>query len=86
MMCEAFTSVLWQNSLLINLTFTGGGILPPPAKGLRSEDEMPLYVISFQAGFTMILKHWVDNSCTVAIEEIAGIIRNIVPSVFKGDL
>jgi len=29
--------------------------------GFKSENEMMYYFVYFQAGFTMMLKRWVDN-------------------------
>lgn len=37
--------------------------------------------ISFQAGFTMILKHWVDTDCGIDERAVAKIIRNSMPSI-----
>lgn len=51
--------------------------------GITSEDEMMFYFIGFQAGFTMILRHWVERGCTESVEKMADIIRNTVPSVWK---
>lgn len=51
--------------------------------GITSESEMRLYFAAFQAGFTTILKHWVDQGCIENEERIAQIIQNIVPSVLK---
>lgn len=51
--------------------------------GITSETEMLLYFAGFQAGFTMILKYWVEQGCTESTEKIAEIIQNTVPSVWK---
>lgn len=51
--------------------------------GITSEDEMLLYFVGFQAGFTMILRHWVEHGCKENAEKIAQIIRSIIPSVWK---
>lgn len=53
--------------------------------GVTSEEDMLYYLISFQAGFTMILKHWVDDGCRKAEEEVAAIIRNCLPAVLRQD-
>ena len=50
--------------------------------GVTSEDEIMYYFIYFQAGFTMILKHWVDTGCQKIETEVAAIIQNCIPSVF----
>lgn len=51
--------------------------------GLRSETEMLYYFVGFQAGFTLILRRWVEQGCIEKEEEIAQIIRNIIPSVWE---
>lgn len=51
--------------------------------GITSESEMMLYFVGFQAGFTMILKYWVEQGCVEKEEKIAQIIQNIIPSVWK---
>lgn len=53
--------------------------------GITSENEMLLYFVGFQAGFTMILKCWVEKGCIESVETIAQIIQNIIPSVWKGE-
>ena len=49
--------------------------------GITSEEDMMYYFISFQAGFTMILKHWVDTGCRKPEADVAAIIRNCIPAV-----
>lgn len=51
--------------------------------GISSESEMMFYFVGFQAGFTMILKHWVEHDCVESEQKIAQIIRNSIPSVWK---
>lgn len=51
--------------------------------GITSEKEMLFYFVGFQAGFTMILKHWVDQGCAESVEKMAQIIQNIIPAVWK---
>lgn len=59
-------------------------ILPLCQKaGITSENEMMFYFVGFQAGFTMILKRWVEQDCIEEEEKLAEIIRNIIPSVWK---
>lgn len=50
---------------------------------ITSENEMLFYFVGFQAGFTMILKCWVERGCAESVEKIAQIIRNTIPSVWK---
>lgn len=49
--------------------------------GITSEEDMLYYFISFQAGFTMILKHWVDTDCKKEEVAVAKIIKNSIPTV-----
>lgn len=49
--------------------------------GIQSDDEMMYYFINFQAGLTMVLKHWVDTDCKINEYDIATIIKNCVPVV-----
>lgn len=49
--------------------------------GIASEEDMLYYFISFQAGFTMILKHWVDTDCQKEEAAVAKIIKNSIPAV-----
>lgn len=51
--------------------------------GVTSENEMMYYFVGFQAGFTMILKRWVEQDCAQSEEKIAQIIRTIIPSIWK---
>lgn len=51
--------------------------------GITSENEMMFYFVGFQAGFTMILKYWVEHGCAESTEAIAQIIQNTLPSVWK---
>lgn len=49
--------------------------------GITSEEDMLYYFIGFQAGFTMILKHWVDTDCQKEAAAIAEIIKNSIPAI-----
>lgn len=51
--------------------------------GITSEEEMMFYFVGFQAGFTMILKRWLEQDCVENKEKIAQIIRNIIPPIWK---
>lgn len=48
---------------------------------ITDENEILYYLISFQAGFTNILKEWVKNDCRQSEEKIAMIIKNCIPIV-----
>lgn len=60
-------------------------VIKPRCKhaGLISEDDMMYYFVYFQAGFTMILKRWVDNGCKESENELAEIIEHCVPAVLS---
>lgn len=49
--------------------------------GIKTDEEVMYYFIYFQAGFTMILKHWVDTECMLKEEEVATLIRNCIPNI-----
>ena len=51
--------------------------------GITSEQEMLYYFVGFQAGFTMILRRWVEQGCVESEEQIARIVRNSIPSVWR---
>lgn len=50
--------------------------------GITDDEEITYYLISFQAGFTMVLKHWVDTDCAVENRKIAAIIKNCIPGIW----
>ncbi len=50
--------------------------------GLMSEDEMMYHFVYFQAGFTMVLKRWLDRDCKESPEEMA----DTLVRCFKGSL
>lgn len=49
--------------------------------GIKNDEEILYYYINFQAGFTMMLKHWVDTGCKMSEQEVASMIRNCLPHV-----
>lgn len=51
--------------------------------GITSNEEIMYYFIYFQAGFTMILKHWVDTDCKEDEAHLAEIIKNCIPGVLS---
>lgn len=51
--------------------------------GITTDDEIMYYFIYFQAGFTMILKHWVDTGCQKQESEVAQIIQNCIPAIIQ---
>ena len=52
---------------------------------ITAENDMIFYFVGFQAGFTMILKRWVEQDCLESEEKIARIIRDIIPSIWKNE-
>lgn len=53
--------------------------------GIVSESEILYYFAGFQAGFTVILKRWVEQGCVESEEKIAQIIRTIIPDIWKSE-
>lgn len=53
------------------------------AAGITSEDEMMYYFVYFQAGFTMVLKRWVDTGCKESEAIIAQTLKNCIPAVWQ---
>lgn len=53
--------------------------------GIGSEEEMMFYFVGFQAGFTMILKRWVEQDCGESEETLAQIIQNMIPAIWKNE-
>ena len=51
--------------------------------GITSDEEIMYYLIYFQAGFTMTLKHWVDTDCKEDEAKLAKIIRKCIPSTLS---
>lgn len=51
--------------------------------GVTSEEEMLYYFVYFQAGFTMVLKRWVDSDCREEETKLIEILQNCVPAVWK---
>lgn len=60
-------------------------IVEPRCKnaGIVDKEEILYYFIGFQAGFTMILKHWVDMDCVISERKIASIIQNCIPTIIE---
>ena len=53
------------------------------AAGITSESEMLYYFVYFQAGFTMVLRRWVDTGCQESEEAVARIIENCIPAIWN---
>lgn len=58
-------------------------IIEPLCKkaGITSNEEIMYYFVYFQAGFTIILKRWVDTGCKEDEFQLAEIIKNCIPAV-----
>lgn len=52
-------------------------------KGFKSDDEIMYFFIYLQAGFTMMLKRWVDNNFNESPEELSEIILKCISNGFK---
>lgn len=50
---------------------------------ITSKEEIMYYLIFFQSGFTMTLKHWVNTGCKEDEVEMAKILKRCVPSVLN---
>lgn len=53
--------------------------------GITSNNEIMYYFVCFQAGFTMILKRWVDMDCKETEEELTKIIEGCIPAILLHD-
>lgn len=51
--------------------------------GFESENEMMYYFVYLQAGFTMMLKRWVDNDFNESPEELSEIILKCISNGFS---
>ena len=60
-------------------------IIEPLCKkaGITSNEEIMYYFVYFQAGFTIILKRWVDTDCKENEVQLAEIIKNCIPTVLS---
>lgn len=60
-------------------------IIEPLCKkaGIISSEEIMYYFVYFQAGFTIILKRWVDTDCKEDEVQLAKIIKNCIPTVLS---
>lgn len=51
--------------------------------GITEEAEMLYYWVGFQAGFTMVVRRWVEQGCLEQEEQMARVLRDLVPSVWR---
>ncbi len=56
-------------------------VVKPSCKiaGITDEAEILYYLVFYQAGFTFVLKRWVDNDCKESPQEIASYLRRCFP-------
>ncbi|BDR53687.1 TetR family transcriptional regulator [Bombiscardovia nodaiensis] len=51
--------------------------------GIESEDDILYYLTYFEAGFSVILKRWLDQGCKKSEEEFASTITNCIPAILS---
>lgn len=51
--------------------------------GITDQEKMMYYFVYFQAGFTMVLRRWVEDDCRRSIPEITSVIVRCIPPVLK---
>ena len=51
--------------------------------GIVCEEEMLFYFVGFQASFTMILRRWADRHCKESLEQMAQVIWNALPFIWR---
>ncbi|WP_342756653.1 TetR/AcrR family transcriptional regulator [Kineothrix sedimenti] len=49
--------------------------------GITNNSEMLYYLVFYQAGFTFVLKRWVDDDCKESPEKISDYLRNCLPRI-----
>lgn len=52
--------------------------------GIDRQEDIDYYLIYFEAGLSMILKHWVETGCAKEIDQLARTIHNCIPAVLQG--
>lgn len=67
---------IWNDPAILN------NLIRPACEksGIISTEEAGYYCDFFEAGFTMILRRWVDSSCVKPEAEIARLIHNCMPA------
>lgn len=51
--------------------------------GITQEEEMQYYFVAFQAGFTMMLRRWVEDGCRMEEERMAELLYRAIPHVLR---
>lgn len=56
-------------------------VVKPACKlaGITDDSEILYYLVFYQAGFTFVLKRWVDNDCKESPQEIASYLKKCLP-------
>lgn len=49
--------------------------------GINNEEEITYYNICFEAGITMVLRHWIETGCEMSENEMNQILLNCVPAI-----
>lgn len=52
--------------------------------GIDRQEDIDYYLIYFEAGFSMILKHWVETDCAKEVDQLAKTIHACIPAVLQG--
>lgn len=53
------------------------------AAGIDDESQVMYYFVFFQAGFTMVLRRWVDGGCEDRVDDVARTIEGCVPPALR---
>lgn len=53
------------------------------AAGITDEENMMYCFVYFQAGFTMVLRRWVEDGCRKSEDEITEVIARCIPPAFR---
>lgn len=53
------------------------------AAGIDDEERMMCLFVFYQAGFTMVLRRWVDGGCETPIDEMAETLALCVPAAWR---
>lgn len=52
------------------------------AAGITDEEQMMCTFVFYQAGFTMVLKRWVDGDCQTPVDRMARMLEACTPSIW----
>lgn len=54
--------------------------------GITDDSEILYYLVFYQAGFTFVLKRWVDNDCKESPQKIAAYLKRCLPHIVPPQL